>query len=122
MEELMCAGTFPNRGDAEVAKSLLESEKIESLIEAVDEGSMRPHLAVGADVHLMVHRKDFDRATQLLTKAKSSGMPCETEHPLRGKGPEGTSPKKQKGIRRNLKGLRAGFHYKSPWSIHERRK
>ena len=67
-QKLVCARIFPNRSDAEVARALLEKYRVSSLIEAQDLGSMRPHLAIGAQAQLMVNKNDSKKAKSILKK------------------------------------------------------
>ncbi len=57
---------FSNRIEADIAKSLLESEGIPTLIKADDQGGMRPQLAFSGGVKLFVMQKDAEEAKRLL--------------------------------------------------------
>lgn len=59
---------FPNRIEADVAKSFLESEGITTLIRADDQGGMMPQMAFTEGVKLLVKQEDAEKAQELLDK------------------------------------------------------
>ena len=67
MEDLVTIRTFLNPNEAEIAKSVLESEDIVSHIQANDCGSMRPDLSflVGG-IKLIVRKEDAQKAENCL--------------------------------------------------------
>jgi hypothetical protein len=62
---LIAVGEFPNRIDAEIAQSALESAGIESMVSADDAGGMRPSLWLSG-VRLLVREPDAVRALEIL--------------------------------------------------------
>jgi hypothetical protein len=76
MSELVCVRTYGFRPEAELAKSVLESSRIESVIVADDGGGMRPlgPLATGG-VMLCVWEEDAERAARLLDDVADSAEP-----------------------------------------------
>ena len=60
--------TYQTRSEAEVAKSLLDANNIFASVTADDEGGMTqfPFQVSPTGVKLMVDKKDFDKASQLL--------------------------------------------------------
>ncbi len=71
MENLATLKIFNSRIDAEVLKSMLESNGIKSWILSDDAGSMYPAQTSMYGVRLMVRDEDFKTATDLLTKNDS---------------------------------------------------
>lgn len=67
MPDLVCIKTCNNRIEAEMDKSLLESEGIQAMVSADDAGGLRPDLlwATGG-VRLLVKQEDAERASELL--------------------------------------------------------
>lgn len=68
MENLTTLKIFNSRIDAEVLKSLLESNGIKSWIMSDDAGCMYPAQASVNGVRLMVRDEDFKIANELITK------------------------------------------------------
>ena len=67
MSELICVKTFANRLEAELAKSVLESNAIKSSVSADDAGGMRPDLGfTSGGVKLFVLDENAERALELL--------------------------------------------------------
>ncbi len=64
--ELVTLRTFLNHVDADLAKSVLDSMGIESLISADDAGGMRPGLWSGSGVRLLVRRRDAALAAAVI--------------------------------------------------------
>ena len=65
--QLVCAALFSSRLEAELAKSLLESQGIKSFISADDAGGMRPGMfAYAPGVELIVREEDLEKAKELL--------------------------------------------------------
>jgi hypothetical protein len=65
-EELVIAGTFPNRLDAELARGALEAAGIESFISTDDAGGLRPDLATRFGVHVVVRQSQAAEASAIL--------------------------------------------------------
>src|SRR5262245_37029136 len=69
VDGLVVVKAFRYRHEAELAKSLLESEGIPSVITGGDIGGMYPGFACGeVGVHLHVREPDFDRAELILAE------------------------------------------------------
>ncbi len=67
MSELICLKTFANRLEAELAKSVLESNAIKASVSADDAGGMRPDLGfTSGGVKLFVLDENAERALELL--------------------------------------------------------
>ena len=69
---LVVIRTFLNNVDAELARGVLESAAIESMIQADDCGGVRPHLWMGG-VRLLVAAENAARAEEVL--GTSMGVP-----------------------------------------------
>ena len=67
MANLVRIKTYQNRMEAELAKGLLESQDIKAMVSADDAGGAHPALlwAIGG-VHLLVMKKDVQKATEIL--------------------------------------------------------
>ena len=67
MPDLVCIKTCNNRIEAELDKSFLDSQGIQSMISADDAGGLRPDLlwATGG-VRLLVKQEDAERALEML--------------------------------------------------------
>jgi len=63
--------TFSDRGEAEIARSLLEAEGVTALIAADDTGGNWPQFDLSAGVQLVVEAGDVDRARELLDEEVS---------------------------------------------------
>lgn len=63
---------FSSRQEADLVKSLLESENIWALVIADDQGGMRPSMAFTLGVKLMVQPEDLERAQLLLVPAENA--------------------------------------------------
>ena len=63
---LVTLKTFLNHVDADLAKSVLDSMGIESLISADDAGGLRPGMWTGTGVRLLVRREDAELAGAVL--------------------------------------------------------
>jgi hypothetical protein len=66
--------TYLNTMEAEMAKGLLASQDIESVIQADDLGGMRPSLWLSG-VRLLVRPEDAARADKFLTEEVASDIP-----------------------------------------------
>lgn len=66
MSDLVVTKTFLSRHEAELAKSLLHAAGIESMISSDDFGGLRPNLAFGGGVRLLVKKKDVEKAQGIL--------------------------------------------------------
>lgn len=66
--DLVVVRSFLNHIDADLAKSALGAAGIESVVQADDAGGMRPHLWVGAGVHLLVSAEDAEEADTILSE------------------------------------------------------
>ena len=67
MDKLIKIKSFLNRQEAELAKGVLGSYGIDSMISADDCGGMRPHLSMGfSGVKLLVNESDVEKAKEIL--------------------------------------------------------
>jgi hypothetical protein len=66
MEDPTIVRTFSDRGEAEIARSLLETEGITALVSADDMGGNTPPLDFSSGLQLVVEAADVDRARELL--------------------------------------------------------
>lgn len=67
MKKLVCVKVYSNRIEAEMAKGLLESQGIKSIIRADDAGGMRPDLLwARGGAKLLVCAKDEGTAREIL--------------------------------------------------------
>ena len=64
--------TFLNEIDAQIAKSVLDDEGIESFIIKDDEGSMNPSLQFTLGVRLYVLENDAEKAAKILEQLKDT--------------------------------------------------
>lgn len=64
---------FNSRQEAELVKSLLESENIWALVIADDQGGLVPSTAFTLGVKLMVQPEDLEKAQALMTPAENNG-------------------------------------------------
>jgi hypothetical protein len=69
MAELVVVATFLNQIEADMAKGILETADIESMISADDAGGLRPHLWMGG-VRLLVRAEDAEQAIKILNSPK----------------------------------------------------
>lgn len=58
--------TFSDRGEAEIARGLLEAEGIPALLTADDLGSEGPGVEISTGIQLVVDAPDAERARELL--------------------------------------------------------
>ena len=63
--------TFSDRGEAEIARSMLEAEGIVALVTADDMGGNTPPLDFSSGLQLVVDASDVDRAQELLDEIVS---------------------------------------------------
>lgn len=63
--------TFSDRGEAEIARSLLEAEGIPALVSADDMGGSTPSLDFASGLQLCVDANDVERARELLDEVIS---------------------------------------------------
>jgi hypothetical protein len=63
--------TFSDRGEAEIARSLLETEGIAAWVSADDMGGTTPPLDFSSGLQLVVEAADLDRARELLDEVVS---------------------------------------------------
>jgi len=77
--------TFSDRGEAEIARSLLEAEGIGALISADDMGGNTPPLDFSSGLQLVVSAADVGRARELLdeviSEAALDAAELESEEP-----------------------------------------
>lgn len=67
MNNFIILKTYNSRIEAELAKSKLNSENIDSFIEADDGGGVMPYLLKGSGfVKLKIKKEDFNKASKLL--------------------------------------------------------
>ena len=68
MPDLVCARTYNNREDAEIARGFLQSNGIAATVFTDDCGGTRPHLQLTEGVRLMVKQEDMKTALEMLEK------------------------------------------------------
>ncbi len=68
MSKWISIQSFPNRIDAELAKSLLTSFGIQAMTQPDDAGGVYPSLSLVAGVRLLVPENQAEEATRLLGK------------------------------------------------------
>src|SRR5262249_7034122 len=66
MNDPIIVKSFTDKGEAEIAKGLLEAEGIDAAIAADDLGSEGPGLTFGRPIDLVVAAADAERAAELL--------------------------------------------------------
>ncbi len=66
MTELICIQIYENRGVAEIAKSVLESNNITAIIFTDDCGGMCPQFQLNKGVKLMISEEDVEEARKVL--------------------------------------------------------
>jgi len=71
--------TFSDRGEAEIARSLLEAEGIAALLSADDMAGNTPPLDFTSGLQLVVESVDVDRARELLDEVISDEALDEAE-------------------------------------------
>jgi hypothetical protein len=71
MQDPTIVRTFSDRGEAEIARSLLENEGITALVAADDMGGNTPPLDFSSGLQLVVEAVDVDRARELLDEVIS---------------------------------------------------
>ena len=64
--ELVTVRTFPNRIEAELARSALEAAEIDSMVEADDAGGTQSGLWLARGVKVLVRAEDVSRAEDVL--------------------------------------------------------
>lgn len=64
MTDLICVKKFADRHDADVAKSVLDANNIESFIQSDDAGGMYPFMT--EQIRLLIKHTDIDRAKKIL--------------------------------------------------------
>jgi hypothetical protein len=64
MQDLICIKRFADRHDADVAKSVLDANNIESFIQSDDAGGMYPFMT--EQIQLLVKNTDKQRAKKVL--------------------------------------------------------
>ncbi len=72
MEDLVVVKIFNTRIEAEIAKGLLEANKIDSIIQADDEGGMAPFpfKPTSMGIRLLIKQSDLQKAEKLLKARK----------------------------------------------------
>ena len=65
-EELVVAGQYSNKIEAELAQGALEAAEIESIVSADDAGGLQPGLWVGEGVKVLVRPEDLEEARKIL--------------------------------------------------------
>ena len=63
--------SFSDRGEAEIARALLEAEGIEAMLSADDMGRKMPQFDLSAGLQLVVPAGDVERARELLDEVVS---------------------------------------------------
>ena len=71
MKDPTIVRTFADRGEAEIARSLLEAEGIPAAVPAEDRGGLTPPEEFLSGVQLVVDAADVDRARELLDEVIS---------------------------------------------------
>jgi len=71
--DLVVIRRFPDRIEADLARSALEAAGIESLVRADDMGGTRPHMWVSEGVDLVVRAENLAAAREVLD---TSAEPC----------------------------------------------
>jgi hypothetical protein len=71
MDDPTIIRTFSDRGEAEIARSLLEAEGIDAAISADDMGGTTPPLDLSAGLQLVVSARDVEQARELLDETFS---------------------------------------------------
>ena len=71
MKDPVIVRTFTNRGEAEIACSLLEAEGISAVVMSEERGGLTPSLDFTSGVPLLVESDDADRARELLDEEVS---------------------------------------------------
>jgi len=71
MDDPTIVRTFSDRGEAEIARSLLETEGIDAWVTADDMGGNTPPLDFSSGLQLVVEAADLDRARELLDEVVS---------------------------------------------------
>jgi len=71
MKDPTIVRTFSDRGEAEIARSLLEAEGIAALVAADDMGGNTPPLDFSSGLQLVVEAGDVERARELLDEVIS---------------------------------------------------
>ncbi len=66
MPEVICVKTYNSRLEAEIARGNLGANGIDSMVSADDGGGIRPELAFGLGVRLLVKKENEERALQIL--------------------------------------------------------
>ena len=64
MADLVCIKKFADRHDADVAKSVLDANRIDSYIQADDAGGMYPFMT--EQIQLLVKKTDVQEASNIL--------------------------------------------------------
>jgi hypothetical protein len=65
-EQLVVAGQYSNKIEAELAQGALAAAEIESIVEADDAGGLQPNLLVGEGVKVLVRAEDLAEAQKVL--------------------------------------------------------
>lgn len=85
MKDPTIVRTFSERGEAEIARAMLESEGIEASLAADDVGENIPSFDLSAGLQLVVGAADVDRAHELLdeeiSEAAVDAAELESEEP-----------------------------------------
>ena len=85
MKDPTIVRTFSDRGEAEIARSMLEAEGIEASLTADDVGEKVPSFDLSAGLQLVVDAADVDRAHALLdeviSEADLDAAELESEEP-----------------------------------------
>jgi len=94
--ELVVVQTFGSRVEAEMAKSHLEAEGIDAMVQADTAGGMREHLAwSGAGFRLLVRAEDEAAAKEVLSPSEVGEFGDQTI----------SSPEEQSAAERLIRGL-----------------
>jgi hypothetical protein len=65
-DKIVCIKKYLNRHEADVAKSVLDSNQIDCYVASDDSGSMRPSLSFVSPIRLMVKEENATQALEVL--------------------------------------------------------
>jgi hypothetical protein len=68
MSDFVVVESFLQRQEAEMAKGILDSNGIKSMISADDCGGMRPGMSFGSAINLSVLKSDLEKAKKILSQ------------------------------------------------------
>ena len=77
MTKLVTVVTFPDRIEAELARTALEATGVYAIVAADDAGNQNPGLGFSRRVSVLVRQEDVELARQVLQDAAGRAMPEE---------------------------------------------